>query len=469
MDFFIFFLSSILIILLLPILSFKFLITSKTTNTRNASDGKIPLGSTGWPIIGEGLALLKCSQIGIPEKFFFDRIIKYSSQIFTTSFLGEKFVCFCGATSNKFLFSNHSKYVEFSMPSTMGMIFPFTDLEKSEQVRKMILSLELKKLVGIIDSITRKHFEVSWDSKKDNEVITVYPLAKKHSFTIACKVFLSIDDPAKINELLKKFIPIVNGFFSLQINFPGTGLNRAIKASRVIRKEIMSIVHKRKNNNLQQPANNIHEQDVLSHMIRDNDNDNADAKNDDVETMADKMVAMLTAAYDTNSVVITNITKYLAELPEIYDAVRIEQINIAKAKGPGELLNLADIQNMKYSWERGLIFHSKGKKDMLECSVDTQDPEYFTNPEKFDPSRFKGSGPAPYTFVPFGGGPHTCPGKEYAKLTILVFMHHLVTRYKWRNLFSSPDDVGKLIFNLYPLPRNGLPILLQPHADDIKS
>lgn len=42
------------------------------------------------------------------------------------------------------------------------------------------------------------------------------------------------------------------------------------------------------------------------------------------------------------------------------------------------------------------------------------DPEYFPNPEKYDPERFaenkKESRPA-YTYMPFGEGPRMCIGK----------------------------------------------------------
>ncbi|KAI3923616.1 hypothetical protein MKW98_011246 [Papaver atlanticum] len=464
--FFIFFLSSILAILLAPLLhSIKFLISRNTNNAvapDAADDAMVPLGNTGWPIIGEGLELLKAGKNRVPEKFFFDRINKYSSKVFTTSFLGEVVTCFCGAPGNKFLFLNHYKYVEFSIPPTMMKIFPYSNPEDSRVVRQLTLSLDLPRFVGIVDLMTRKHFEVCWDNKKENEAITVYPMVKNHLFAVACKLFIGIDnDPARIDRLLKEFINVINGFVALQINFPGTKLNRAVKVATLMRKEIVSIIEKRKAANLQ-PL--LEQDDVLSHTDPDND-----------DQMADKVVGLLIAAHDSTSVVLTAITKYLAELPDVYYAVRSEQMRIAKAKGPGKLLNLADLQKMKYSWNVASItdftyagyFLPKGRKICMSIMSTHKDPECFTNPEKFEPSRFEGTGPAPYSNVPFGGGPHNCPGKQYAKMTMLVFMHHLVTKYKWRTLLSDPDEVGKLIFNPFPLPKNGLPILLQPNAQEI--
>lgn len=87
-----------------------------------------------------------------------------------------------------------------------------------------------------------------------------------------------------------------------------------------------------------------------------------------------------------------------------------------------------------------------------------KNPKYFPEPEKFDPSRFEGKGPASYTFVPFGGGPRMCPGKEYARLKILVFMHNVVTRFRWKK--AIPNE--KITYNPSPIPVKGLPIHLEP-------
>lgn len=69
--------------------------------------------------------------------------------------------------------------------------------------------------------------------------------------------------------------------------------------------------------------------------------------------------------------------------------------------------------------------------------------KYFLDPEKIDPSRFEGKGPAPYTFAPFGGGTQMCPRMEYACLEIFTFMHNVVTKFKLEK--ANPDE--KIAFN----------------------
>ena len=158
-------------------------------------------------------------------------------------------------------------------------------------------------------------------------------------------------------------------------------------------------------------------------------------------------------------------------------------MEIAKSKSTGEFLNWDDLQKMKYSWNvvqevlrlappsqgtfrealTDFVFNGftipKGWKLYWSANYNHMNPAYLPEPEKFDPTRFEGNGRAPYTFVPFRGGPRMCPGKEYARLEILVFMHHLVKRYRWKKIL--PDE--KITVDPLPQPTKGLPILLFPH------
>jgi cytochrome P450 family 26 subfamily A len=52
-----------------------------------------------------------------------------------------------------------------------------------------------------------------------------------------------------------------------------------------------------------------------------------------------------------------------------------------------------------------------------------------------------------------------CPGKEYARLEILVFMHNLVRRFKFDKLIQDE----KIVVNPLPIPDKGLPVRLHPH------
>ncbi|KAM7459663.1 hypothetical protein LguiA_036657 [Lonicera macranthoides] len=103
----------------------------------------------------------------------------------------------------------------------------------------------------------------------------------------------------------------------------------------------------------------------------------------------------------------------------------------------------------------------KGWKAFWSVHTTHKDPKYFPNPEKFDPLRFEGNGPIPFTFVPFGGGPRMCPGSEFARLEVLVFMHRLVTTFRWEKVI--PNE--KIVYDPFPMLVSGLPIRLLPHQN----
>ncbi|XP_004503562.1 beta-amyrin 28-monooxygenase [Cicer arietinum] len=472
-----FYLSLLLLFISLVSLSLFFLFY------KHKSPWNLPPGKMGYPVIGESLEFLSTGWKGHPEKFIFDRMIKYSSELFKTSILGQPTVVCCGAACNKFLFSNENKLVTVWWPESVIKIFP-TSLqtnfkEESLKMRKLIPQFlkpeALQRYVGIMDSIAQKHFASLWENKTE---VTVYPLAKRYTFLLACRLFMSVEDENHVAKFSDPFHLLAAGIISLPIDLPGTPFNKAIKASNFIKKELLKIIRQRKMDLAKGVASAT--QDILSHMLLTcNENGEFMSELD----IADKILGLLIGGHDTASVACTFIVKYLADLPHIYDTVFQEQMEIAKSKSQGELLNWDDLKKMRYSWNvacevmrvapplqggfreaiTDFMFNGfsipKGWKLYWSANSTHKNPECFPMPEKFDPTRFEGNGPPPYTYVPFDGGPRMCPGKEYARLEILVFMHNLVKRFKWEKLI--PDE--EIVVDPFPIPAKDLPIRLYPH------
>ena len=444
----------------------------------------LPPGTVGYPVIGETLEFLSAGWKGHPEKFIFDRMAAFSSDVFKTSLLGEPAAVFCGAACNKFLFSNENKLVAVWWPASVNKVFPSstqsTDAQsEAKKMRKLLPAFmkpeALRRYVGIMDDIARRHFSAEWDGRK--EVLT-FPLAKRYTFWLAAKLFVSLDDPADIAVFEEPFQALARGIISMPIDLPGTPFHRAIKASEFIRKELRKIIKRRKAELAEGKASPT--QDILSHMLLACDDEGLHMSELDI---ADKILGLLIGGHDTASAACTFVVKYLAELPHVYEAVYREQAEIAGSKAEGELLNWDDLQKMKYSWSvaqevlrlapplqgafreavADFVFNGfsipKGWKLYWSANSTHKNAAYFPEPDRFDPSRFDGAGPAPYTFVPFGGGPRMCPGKEYARLEILVFMHNLVKRYKWEKVLKDEP----IVVDPMPMPAKGLPVRLFPH------
>jgi cytochrome P450 len=65
--------------------------------------------------------------------------------------------------------------------------------------------------------------------------------------------------------------------------------------------------------------------------------------------------------------------------------------------------------------------------------------ENFACPASFDPDRFVGTSPAPFQWIPFGGGVHRCPGASFATLEMDVTLRTLLREFR----FAPTDSPGE--------------------------
>uniref|UniRef100_A0A2N9G6A3 Cytochrome P450 n=1 Tax=Fagus sylvatica TaxID=28930 RepID=A0A2N9G6A3_FAGSY len=82
-------------------------------------------------------------------------------------------------------------------------------------------------------------------------------------------------------------------------------------------------------------------------------------------------------------------------------------------------------------------------------------PDVYNDPLTFNPWRWEGkelhSGSK--TFMAFGGGVRLCVGADFAKLQFAIFIHYLITKYRWK--FTKGEDIIRRPGLVFP---NGLTI-----------
>ncbi|XP_048137011.1 beta-amyrin 28-monooxygenase-like [Rhodamnia argentea] len=447
-----------------------------------ATHPNLPPGSFGWPVIGESLEFLRCQRGGHPEKFIQDRMSKYNSPVFRTSVLGEPMAVLYGPAGNKFLFSNEGKKVALWWPSSVGKLMGRCLVSKvgdeARSDKKMLMSFfnpeALMRIVGVVDEVTKDHLRIHWEGKDQLEA---YSTLKQHTFDLACRLFMSITDPQLVSRLADHFHVFLRGVVDLPLNVPGTNFYRSKKAADSIRKELRVLVKQRRAELEKKTASPS--QDIMTHLIANGDEN---GKLMPEAEIINNMMNLLFAGHDTSSSTLVLIIKYLSELPHVLEKVVAEQREIAASKAGGELIQWGDLQKMRYSWNvisevmrmtapvygsfrEALVDFTyegytipKGWKLHWSACTTHGDPDYHPRAPTFDESRFEGSGPAPYSYVPFGGGPRMCLGLEFARVELLVFLHNLVNGFRWS--LVNPDE--KIIYDPMPIPVGGLPIHLRP-------
>ena len=103
------------------------------------------------------------------------------------------------------------------------------------------------------------------------------------------------------------------------------------------------------------------------------------------------------------------------------------------------------------------------KSIVMVCQYIThRHPEFWDDPERFDPKRFlpgQGGGRPKFAYFPFGGGPRSCIGNHFALMEATLVLATIVQRYR---IELVPDQrvTPDATFTLRPKP--GVQVTLWP-------
>ncbi|XP_017779349.1 PREDICTED: cytochrome P450 6k1-like [Nicrophorus vespilloides] len=101
------------------------------------------------------------------------------------------------------------------------------------------------------------------------------------------------------------------------------------------------------------------------------------------------------------------------------------------------------------------IIIEKGTKCQFSPIGLHHDPEFFPNPDIFDPERFSPENVKtrpPYVYMPFGHGPHNCIGKKFGLLTAKICIAQILTNFQILPTESTPKriEIDSIMFLIKP-------------------
>ncbi|CAM6126861.1 unnamed protein product [Calypogeia fissa] len=447
------------------------------SSLRNSKSGaRIPKGSFGWPVIGETLALTRDPlAFALSHRKRYGTIFK-SNIFLQKSILGTtpefaKFVAF-----NSTLFKvQYPKSVEFVSPNSAF----FGDAPRQAVVKKIFRKFSvpeyLPTVIQGLESIIIENL-ASWEEQ--GTVVSSDAIETLVADT-SSYISLGLKDVRKTPEgrlAVENIITMLNAFGAIPINLPGTAHNKAWKARERVRSFLKSVVHER----MKQEDS---ECDILRNLLEAREKAQGEERKYYEEAqIVDEMIAAWVGSFKTSSSTLKFTVKYLMDYPDAFKKTQAEQLEILEGKDlsvSGPRLTLEDTKKMVYTqklfqevqrflsltyliprkaaedvvYEGFLIPKGWAVLPMLNCVH--RDPAYYEDPESFNPDRFNAV-PKPHTYLPFGLGPHRCPGDEITKLNFLIYVHHLTTSYKYER--RGPDQGIK---------NNGFPEIIGGYPIDI--
>ncbi|CAG7883894.1 unnamed protein product [Brassica rapa] len=456
--------SALLLTLFTGIIFLYFLHCLISQRRRGPSKLPLPPGTMGWPYVGETFQLYSQD----PNVFFASKQKRYGS-VFKTHVLGCPCVMISSPEAAKFVLVTKSHLFKPTFPASKERMLGkqaifFHQGDYHSKLRKLVLRAfmpeAIRDMVPDIESIARDSLR-NWDGT----MINTYQEMKTYTFNVALLSIFGKDEVLYREDLKRCYYILEKGYNSMPVNLPGTLFHKAMKARKELSQILARILSERREN---RSSHN----DLLGSFMGDKE-ELSD------EQIADNIIGVIFAARDTTASVMTWILKYLVENPNVLEAVTEEQMAIRKDKGEGESLTWSDTKKMPITsrviqetlrvasilsftfreavedveYEGYLI--PKGWKVLPLFRNIHHSADIFSNPGKFDPSRFEVA-PKPNTFMPFGNGTHSCPGNELAKLEMSIMIHHLTTKYRW-SIVGASDGIQ---YGPFALPQNGLPIML---------
>ncbi|KAG6789042.1 hypothetical protein POTOM_005126 [Populus tomentosa] len=364
----------------------------------------LPLGTLGWPFIGETIDFVSCAYSDRPESFM-DKRRRMYGKVFKSHIFGTPTIVSTDAEVSKFILQSDAKVFVPSYPKSL------TELMGKSSILLINGSLQ-RRIHGLIGAFFKSpHLKAQITRDMQS-----YVQESMEKWREDQPIF--IQDETK--NAKKRMVKLVQ---------------KIIQCKREGRAGIVSMAPK----------------DVAEVLL----NDASEQLTDDL--IADNMIDMMIPGEDSVPVLMTLAVKYLSDCPAALQQLTKENMRLKSLKAQhGEPMCWTDYLSLPFTQtvitetlRMGNIIIGVMRKAMKDTEIKGYlipkgwcafayfrsvhlDEHNYEWPYEFNPWRWQDRDMSINgSFTPFGGGQRLCPGLDLARLEASIFLHHFVTQFRW--------------------------------------
>ncbi len=205
--------------------------------------------------------------------------------------------------------------------------------------------------------------------------------------------------------------------------------------------------------------------------------------NTPIKHLVQEALTFLVAGHESVSATLSWACIYMSLYPHIQQVMHEEIVNAIGKRKPtiADFTQLPYIRSvfqevlrlqtpalflLKHAVKNDMIGRLEIKKDDLVIIPSYhihRMSRYWTNPEGFDPSRFSKPLGEEYNniYLPFGGGPRSCIGRNFAMIEATIILAMIIQRFK---LYLKSGSIVQQDMSLINRPRTDILMTVHPYA-----
>lgn len=304
-------------------------------------------------------------------------------------------------------------------------------------------------------------------------VVDVLAEMRQLTQRIAVKTLFGMDDPGeldRVGRLLQRIIATSQSPLVLlaPANVPGLPFHRANRLVGYLERYLQALIARTRGQR--------DRRDVLAALVRAHDEDGAQLSDDELIGHA---FTLFVAGHETTSNALTWTLFLLDQHPQVLATLMDEIDRELGQRAPTvedlrrltildsvikESLRLLPpapigIRVASVASELGGYPVPQGANLIFSALITHRLPEIYTQPDRFQPERWKTLHPSPYAYLPFAAGPHLCIGWAFAMQELRIVLALLLQRFRLAVVPGSRVEP-----TLGMRPAHGLPVVV--HVQD---